>query len=128
MHWYLDVLKNYVGFSGRARRKEYWMFFLFNVIIAFVLGLVDGMAGLANESGLGLLGGLYALAVLLPSIAVGIRRLHDTDKSGWWLLIAFIPLLGAIVLLVFFAIEGTRGENRFGPDPKAGENGTPAMA
>lgn len=130
MNWYLKVLKQYFDFSGRARRKEYWMFTLFSVIVAFVLGIVDGLTGatLGTEA-LGLLGGLYTLAVLVPSIAVGARRLHDVDRSGWWMLIAFIPLIGAIVLLVWACTEGTRGDNRFGPDPKIDEaGGVPAMA
>lgn len=128
MDWYLKVLKNYVGFSGRARRKEYWMFTLFNIIVSFVLGFIDGLAGLEAGGGLGMLGLLYSLAVFLPSLAVGVRRLHDTDKSGWWILLGLIPVLGWIVLLVFFVMEGTQGDNRFGPDPKAGEGGVPAMA
>ncbi len=120
MNWYLKVLKNYVGFSGRARRTEYWMFTLFSVIAAIIAMVLDNLLGLASSQlGYGPIYGLYALAVLLPSIAVGVRRLHDTDKSGWWMLIGLIPLLGAIVLLVFFVLEGTHGENRYGPDPKA---------
>ena len=119
MDWYLKVLKNYVGFEGRARRTEYWMFFLFNIIIAIVLGIVDGVVGTRTSGGFGILGGLYSLAVLLPGIAVGIRRLHDTDKSGWWMLIGFVPLIGAIVLIIFFATEGNGGSNQYGADPKA---------
>ncbi len=120
MNWYLKVLKNYVGFSGRARRKEYWMFVLFNIIALIIAMVLDRVLGLASEQyGYGPIYALYALAVLLPGLAVGVRRLHDTDKSGWWLLLALIPILGAIVLLVFFVIEGTHGDNRFGPDPKA---------
>ena len=114
MHWYVDVLKNYVGFSGRARRQEFWMFFLFNLIICIVLAIIEGIIGLP-----GVLNGLYELAILLPAIALSMRRLHDTDRSGWWLLIGFVPLIGAIVLLIFFCIEGTRGDNQYGPDPKA---------
>ncbi|MGQ4660495.1 DUF805 domain-containing protein [Lysobacter sp. F6437] len=128
MDWYLKVLKNYVGFEGRARRKEYWMFALFNLIVSIVLAVIDGIGGFMTESGIGMLGLLYTLAVLLPSIAVGVRRLHDIDKSGWWLLLIFIPLIGAIVLLVFAVMEGTRGSNRFGEDPKSDEGGIPAMA
>jgi uncharacterized membrane protein YhaH (DUF805 family) len=128
MDWYLKVLKNYVGFSGRARRKEYWMFTLFSLIVAVVLAIIDGMGGFMTDSGMGLLGLLYSLAVLLPSIAVSVRRLHDIDKSGWWLLLILVPLIGAIVLLVFAVMEGTRGDNRFGPDPKADEGGVPALA
>ena len=101
MNWYLEVLKKYTVFSGRARRKEYWIFLLFNIAISIVLAIIDGATGtFSEEMGLGLLGGVYALGVLLPSIAVSVRRLHDTDRSGWWLLIAVIPVLGAIVLLV----------------------------
>ena len=129
MDWYLKVLRNYVGFSGRARRKEYWMFYLVTLLITIGLVIVDSVTGTINAlTGWGLLSGLYTLAVLLPSIAVSVRRLHDRDKSGWWLLIAFIPLIGAIVLLVWTVMEGDRGDNRFGPDPKADEGGVPVMA
>jgi uncharacterized membrane protein YhaH (DUF805 family) len=114
MNWYLDVLKKYAVFNGRARRKEYWMFFLFNIIIAVVLGVVEGIVG-----GPGVLGALYGLAVLLPGIGVSIRRLHDTDRSGWWLLIGLVPLIGAIVLLVFFVQDSQAAENQYGPNPKA---------
>ncbi|MBL7646570.1 MAG: DUF805 domain-containing protein [Candidatus Hydrogenedentes bacterium] len=114
MHWYLDVLKNYTGFTGRARRTELWMFWLVNLGIVIALSIVEGIIGMP-----GILSGLYNLAVLLPTIAVGMRRLHDTDRSGWWLLIAFIPFLGGIVLLIFFCLEGTKGDNQYGPDPKA---------
>ena len=114
MHWYLDVLKNYTGFSGRARRTELWMFWLINLGIAIVLTVIESILGLP-----GVLSGLYNLAILLPSIAVGMRRLHDTDRTGWWLLIAFVPFVGAIVLLIFFCLEGTKGDNQYGPDPKA---------
>ena len=119
MNWYFEVLKKYAVFSGRARRKEYWMFVLFNIIIAFVLGFIDGAAGLVGESGLGPLGGLYCVAVLIPGIAVSVRRLHDTNRSGWWLLIAFVPLIGAIVLLVFMVQDSQQGDNQYGPNPKA---------
>jgi uncharacterized membrane protein YhaH (DUF805 family) len=119
VNWYLAVLKKYAEFSGRARRKEYWMFFLFNVIILIVLSVLDSMFGTVSaQYGMGMLTGLYALATLVPNIAVTIRRLHDTDRSGWWILLGLIPLVG-IVLLVFMCLEGTRGDNRFGPDPKA---------
>lgn len=114
MHWYLDVLKNYTGFSGRARRTELWMFWLINFGIAIALTIIESILGFP-----GVLSGLYNLAVLLPSIAVGMRRLHDTDRSGWWLLIALVPFVGAIVLLIFFCLEGTSGDNQYGPDPKA---------
>lgn len=131
MDWYLKVLKNYVGFDGRARRKEYWMFTLFNLIIMVALMALQMMATSISEGAtmaVSLLLMLYALGVLLPSVAVTIRRLHDIDKSGWWILIAFVPFVGGLILLVFEVMEGTRGDNRFGADPKAGEGGAPAMA
>ena len=119
MNWYLEVLKKYAVFSGRARRKEYWYFFLFSLIISIVLAVVDGMTGsFSAEAGVGLLGGIYALAVLIPGLAVSVRRLHDTGRSGWWLLIALIPVIGAIVLLVFMVLEGKPGTNQYGSNPK----------
>lgn len=120
MNWYLNVLKNYATFTGRARRKEYWMFTLFNVIAVIILSILDGILGLVSyETGLGILSGLYSLAVLLPSLAVLVRRLHDTDRSGWWALIGLIPLIGTIVLLVFTCLDSKSGDNRFGAYPKA---------
>ena len=119
MNWYLEVLKKYAVFGGRARRKEYWFFVLFNFIFAVVLAFIDGMIGTFDpETGYGVLSGIYGLVVIIPGIAVTIRRLHDTDRSGWWLLILFIPLIGAIWLLVLMVIDGTPGENQYGPDPK----------
>jgi uncharacterized membrane protein YhaH (DUF805 family) len=117
--WYLLVLKKYLVFEGRARRKEYWYFVLFNILAGITLGIIDNVTGTLNpETGMGLLSGLYSLAVLIPTIAVSIRRLHDTDRSGWWLLIALIPLIGGLVLLVFFVLDGTPGTNQYGPNPK----------
>ncbi|MGH3381178.1 MAG: DUF805 domain-containing protein [Actinoallomurus sp.] len=113
MNWYLAVLKNYANFDGRARRTEYWMFFLINLIIAVVLNVI----GVAVKAA-AFAGDIYALALLIPSIAVGVRRLHDTGRSGWWLLIGLIPLVGTIVLIVFLATEGQQGDNAYGPDPK----------
>lgn len=114
MNWYLDVLKKYAVFTGRARRTEYWMFVLFNVIIAAVLCVVEGLLGSP-----GIICGLYSLAVILPSLGVAVRRLHDTNRSGWWILIGLVPLIGAIVLFIFMVLPGTPGENSFGADPKA---------
>lgn len=129
MNWYLKVLRNYFGFSGRARRKEYWMFVLFNIIVSIVLLFADSMLGTMDaQSGWGVLSGIYSLLVLIPSLAVSVRRLHDLDRSGWWLLLALVPLIGGIVLLIWFCMDGTQGDNRFGPSPKAGEGGVPAMA
>ncbi|MEV6285638.1 DUF805 domain-containing protein [Kribbella sp. NPDC051770] len=120
MHWYVDVLKKYVVFTGRARRQEFWMFTLFNVIVSIVLAIVDRAIGTDTASGTGVLGGIYSLLVLLPSLGVTVRRLHDTGRTGWWILIGLTGI-GLIVLLVFNILEGTAGENKYGPDPKAGE-------
>ena len=113
MQWYLSVLKNYVGFSGRARRKEYWMFYLFNAIVSIVLTVLDMLAGLNS-----ILTYLYALAILLPSLALSFRRLHDIGKSAWWVLIALVPVIGGIVLLIFSLLDSEPGENQYGPNPK----------
>ena len=119
MNWYLGVLKQYATFEGRARRKEYWFFVLFYILVFLVLSAVDGLTGTYNvDAGVGLLGGLYILATLIPSLAVMVRRLHDTDRSGWWVLIGLIPLLGDLVLLVFMCLDSQPGGNRFGPNPK----------
>ena len=110
MEWYLKVLKNYTKFDGRARRKEYWMFTLFNFIISLVLTLF--IAELLF---------LYNLAVLIPGLAVAVRRLHDTGRSGWWVLISLIPLIGFIILLVYLLEDSEDGSNQYGPNPKKGE-------
>ncbi|WP_046004541.1 DUF805 domain-containing protein [Pseudoalteromonas rubra] len=124
---YLSALKKYAVFNGRARRKEYWLFMLCNIIVTIVLGLVDMTLGLySEESGFGLLSGLYALAVIIPSIALSIRRLHDTGRSGWWILISLVPVIGPLVLLVFYVIDSTPGDNDYGPNPK--EQSTSALA
>ena len=119
MNWYLEVLKKYAVFSGRARRKEYWFFVLFNIIIGLALTFIDFSTGLYDvESEIGLLSSLYSLTVLVPGIAVTIRRLHDTSRTGWWFLIAFVPIIGVIVLLVFMVFDSTLGDNQYGPNPK----------
>ena len=110
----MAVLKKYAVFAGRARRKEYWMFVLFNTIIVFVLGLIEGVMGIAPEADDSILALIYQFAILLPSLAVGVRRMHDTDHSGWWLLLP-------IVNLVFACSDGTRGDNKFGSDQKGTE-------
>jgi uncharacterized membrane protein YhaH (DUF805 family) len=145
MEWMLMPLKRYAEFSGRSRRKEYWMYFLFLIIVGFVLGLIEGVMGLQQTvAGLyGPLSLLFALATFIPSLAVGVRRLHDTERSGWWVLLPILPYalsiamffsgnlpmagifgfvaLGlAIVLLVFMVLDGTKGPNKYGPDPKGG--------
>ena len=122
MNWYLEGLRKYGVFGGRARRKEYWYFVLFNIIISIVLAVIDVATGsFSAEAGIGLLSGIYGLAVLIPSVAVTVRRLHDTDHSGWWLLIPLIPIIGAIVLFVFAVQDSNAGENKYGPSPKAAE-------
>jgi uncharacterized membrane protein YhaH (DUF805 family) len=109
-----SVLSQYVGFSGRARRSEYWYFFLFYVIVAIVIGIIDAIIGST------VLGVILSLAFLLPSLAVTMRRLHDIGRAGWWILIGLIPLIGAIVLIVFACQDSQPGENQYGPSPKYG--------
>jgi uncharacterized membrane protein YhaH (DUF805 family) len=105
--------------SGRARRSEYWFFSLFFFIASVVAGLIDGALGFGIGAGQGVIWAITCLVFLIPGIMVAIRRLHDLDRTGWWLLIAFVPVVGSIVLLVFYVMSGTEGPNRFGPDPKA---------
>ena len=117
--WYLEALKKYAVFHGRSRRAEYWYFVLFNLIVAIVLAAIDSLLGtFSSAQNIGLLSGIYSLAVLIPTLAVTIRRLHDIDRSGWWILINLVPLIGTIVLLVFALMDGTPGDNRYGPNPK----------
>lgn len=120
MQWYAKVLCQYADFNGRARRTEYWMFALVSVIVGLLLALVDEVVFVGpGLSTTGWLATAYSVALIVPTLAVGARRLHDTGRSGWWLLIGLIPLIGTIVLVVFFALEGQRSSNAFGPDPKA---------
>jgi uncharacterized membrane protein YhaH (DUF805 family) len=114
MNWYLQALKKYADFAGRARRTEFWMFEVLNFIFAMVLSILESIV-----RGPGVLAALYGLAMLVPSLAVSIRRLHDTGRSGWWLLLGFVPVIGWIVLLVFALQEGQAGDNPYGPNPKA---------
>lgn len=119
MNWYLEVVQKYAVFEGRARRKEYWYFTLFNVLIAIGLSVLDSITGTFNpETGVGLFGGIYTLVIFLPSLGVLIRRLHDTGRTGWWCLIVLVPVLGALVLLVFVILDSEPGENAYGPNPK----------
>ena len=119
MKWYLKVLNQYADFSGRARRKEFWMFTLFNAIFGITAVVIDNILGTAVEGvGYGMVYGLYTLAMLIPGLAVQVRRMHDLGKSGWMLLVAFIPLAGAIWLLVLLLTEGDSGTNKYGPSPK----------
>jgi uncharacterized membrane protein YhaH (DUF805 family) len=107
--YFIEPLRKYATFSGRARRTELWYFALYSVLILLVLSLIDDS---------GVLGGIFHLAILIPSLAVGARRLHDTNRSGWWLLIALVPIIGGIALLVFYAQDGDKGSNQYGEDPK----------
>ncbi len=122
MNWYLGVLKKYAVFEGRARREEYWFFVLFNILISMALALIDWFTGNVDpETGIGLLGGLYAIGVMIPGMAVSVRRLHDTGRCGWWLLITLIPVIGALVFLYFMVLDSNAGSNEYGQSPKSGE-------
>ncbi|PRA64892.1 hypothetical protein CQ065_12080 [Pseudomonas sp. MYb187] len=105
-NWYFEVLKKYFVISGRARRKEYWMFFLINLLVAMGIGFFEGLLGSS-----GITSTLYSFAMLIPGITVGIRRMHDTDHRGWWLLVPFVNI-------IFLVMDSTPGPNRFGPNPK----------
>jgi uncharacterized membrane protein YhaH (DUF805 family) len=115
MYSFMEAVKrgfsNYVVFDGRAVRSEYWWWTLFAMVGTAVAGAIDGAV---TD---GLLGAVFGLAILLPGLSVSVRRLHDGDRSGWWLLIVFVPIIGALLLLVWFAQRGTAGQNRFGADP-----------
>lgn len=118
MNWYLGVLKNYATFNGRAHRTEYWMFFLINILVSIALAFIDGVTGMTTSSGYGVLSGLYSLAILIPALAVGARRLHDTGRSGLWLLVGFVPCIGFLVLLFFLVQDSHPGSNQYGANPK----------
>jgi len=113
-----SCFRQYVGFRGRARRAEFWYFGLFYVVAGIVLSIVDTLL-FGDGTGMAPLTLLFGLGMFLPSLAVSIRRLHDIDRTGWWILLSLVPLVGAIVLLVFFVQRGTSGVNRFGADPLA---------
>ena len=120
MEWMLMPLRRYADFSGRSRRKEYWMFILGMIIAVVALSIVEGILGLS-----GMVGGVYGplttialLGLIIPGIAVQVRRFHDQDKSGWFVLLGLIPFVGGLIVLVFMCLEGTKGPNRFGADPK----------
>lgn len=115
MNWYIKVLKSYSDFSGRARRKEYWMFFLFNLIISFCLGFVLGFLGAVTGVGSKLadaITSIYFLLIFIPGLAVAVRRMHDIGKSGWWVIVPFVNL-------VFLCLDSEPHENKYGPNPKA---------
>ena len=115
MSWYLKVWKNYANFTGRARRTEYWMFTLINAIIYIIVG---GLGAIMDSTFLIMLYGVYGLAIIVPSLAVLVRRLHDTGRSGWWFFISFVPFVGAIILLVFTCLDSQMENNEYGSNPK----------
>jgi uncharacterized membrane protein YhaH (DUF805 family) len=121
INWYKKVvLENYANFNGRARRSEYWYFVLASIIITIIATILDSALGINFDPlPYGYLYFIYAIAVLIPSLAVVVRRLHDVGKSGWYYFIVLIPIVGAIWLLVLLCTEGDQGENDYGPDPKS---------
>lgn len=120
MNWYLHALKNYATFSGRATRSEFWFFMLFNIIISICLGIIGLLFDETNVLS-GILQAIYSLAVLIPNIAVASRRLHDINKSGWWQLIIIIPLIGAILLLIYYCTD-SKEDNKYGINTKQSSN------
>ena len=120
MNWYITVLKKYAVFEGRAKKKEYWMFVLFNIIFSVLAGLLDialSTPGQNNGNDFNLVSSLYSLAILLPTLAVTVRRLHDVGKSGWWILIPLIPVIGSIWLFLLMLADSEPGGNQYGPNP-----------
>jgi uncharacterized membrane protein YhaH (DUF805 family) len=119
MSWYLKVLKQYADFRGRARRREFWWFALIHLLLICLLVIVELTLGLGDPvRRLGLLSGLYVVGAAVPGLAVTVRRLHDWGRTGWWVLIAVIPVLGVIALLVLMLIDSQPGDNEYGPNPK----------
>ena len=122
MEWAILPLKRYAEFSGRSRRKEYWLFILLYAVVLIAAGVIETLLGVGEAIGFyGPLTLLVVLGFFVPSLAAAVRRLHDTDRSGWWVLLPLVPIIGGIVLIVFLALDGTKGPNRYGPDPKAME-------
>ncbi|MFN1650048.1 DUF805 domain-containing protein [Vibrio rotiferianus] len=117
--WYYKVILNYTNFNGRARRQEYWYFTLVNVLVNLVMGIIDRAIGSATQmDNFGFFGVIYALFIMIPSIAVTVRRLHDSGRTGWWALIAFVPVIGILVLLYFLIQDSEEGSNQYGANPK----------
>lgn len=114
MHWYLEPWRKYLQYEGRARRLEYWSFFLGNLLIGAFLFMLVGMG---QDWAMGAYT-LFTLAALIPGIMAGIRRLHDTGRTGWWLLISLVPLVGGIILIVLLLLNSEPGSNEYGPNPK----------
>jgi len=111
MNWYITVLKKYAEFNGRATRSEYWYFILINTVIGVIFSVID------HTLGINMFNTIYTLSVLIPSIAVATRRLHDTGKSGWWRLLLFVPIIGFMILVLFLVKESVPFENEYGPNP-----------
>lgn len=127
MNYYLTVFKKYATFSGRAQRAEYWYFYLFHFIVTMLLFFIDmGIIYVYPSYGYAWLYGVYTIGSLIPLLAVSVRRLHDVNKSGWMLLVNFIPFIGGIWYLVLSVMDGTAGDNQYGPDPK-GRSPQPQM-
>lgn len=132
MEWMLMPLRRYADFSGRSRHKEYWMFALLLMVVGVTLTIVTGgfssmmdptsMVGNATMGAGSIILGLFYLAIFIPALAVQVRRFHDQDKSGWLVLLNFIPFLGGLIVFIFMCLDGTRGDNRFGPDPKIADH------
>jgi len=118
MYWFIKVMKQAFDFSSRARRTEYWVFILFTFIISFVLAITEAFFGLEVTEDIGPLTGIFYLIILLPSISLTVRRLHDIGRSGWWILIGLIPVIGNITLFVFSLLDSQQGTNNYGPNPK----------
>lgn len=119
MDSFITCMKKYAVFSGRARRTEYWMFVLFNLLFSIIAAVIDNVAGTTKKDDVtGLFYSLFGLVTLMPSLAVTVRRLHDVGKSGWWMLIGLIPIVGSIWLIVLTATDSNPGDNEYGPNPK----------
>lgn len=125
MNWYLEMLKKYAVFSGRTCRKEYWMFFLFNFTIYVVLLLIQKIELLSRISSV--IAFVFTIAMIIPSIAASVRRLHDTDRSGWWFLVTLVPMIGTIILLIFMVPDSVTGQNQYGANPKEGSGNQAKM-
>lgn len=118
MNHYKNAFKKYADFRSRARRSEYWYFALFNALFILVLSLLDTVLGFGNDDTLGIFAALYSLVVVIPSLAVCVRRLHDIGKSGWWIFVAIVPFVGALILFFFAIRDSQPGANQYGPNPK----------
>ncbi len=125
MQWYFRAFRRYATFSGRAYRQEFWLFLLWSLVVSLLLSIIDRKAGWMvvqeEQIEMGWLQLVYAVATLVPTLALSARRLHDIGRSGWWQLIGAIPFVGLIVMIIWFATPGTPGPNRYGPDPRIGD-------